>query len=522
MTQAREDVRPPGRALDDAAASTRCSTRRAARWTTTRGTSPRPSRSSSGASVSRRSSSWRRQSNARWASACRRCWNGSSRNPRRGAGGPGRGGAAGAAHLDRRHAGVGRRGRAGAGRRGLLVARLTRSLRALSDRDGRRRRGLVPASRSGSRAPTRSPSWRAPSTPWPSGSASWTRLKEAFLASVSHELRSPLTSMREAGHLLRDEIPGGLNEAGPAGGDHRGRAPTGCSGSSTRCWISRACGRACCPSSGCRWRSTGSWPARPTSCGPRPRRRGWRWRSSGGATASSTWRRGSARPGAWSTSSPTPSGSPRAAAGSPIRVVDAGSELEVQVEDTGVGIPAMALPHIFGWYEQAHRQRGGTGLGLPIVRGLVEAHGGRVTVESQEGKGSRFTVLLPARRKPGVRPSLVLLGVPLLLAGCAAMPTRAARPGRPAGRPRRVRRGGAAYDEVLARYPDDPVAPRALAAPRHPRQPAGRPRTTSAVCSEELTAREAELGRIKQDLESLRGDLENLKRLDLREERRLR
>jgi signal transduction histidine kinase len=78
-----------------------------------------------------------------------------------------------------------------------------------------------------------------------------------------------------------------------------------------------------------------------------------------------------------------------------IRVVDAGSELEIQVEDTGVGIPAMALPYIFGWYEQAHRQRGGTGLGLPIVRGLVEAHGGRVTVESHEGKGSRFTVLLP-------------------------------------------------------------------------------------------------------------------------------
>jgi signal transduction histidine kinase len=65
------------------------------------------------------------------------------------------------------------------------------------------------------------------------------------------------------------------------------------------------------------------------------------------------------------------------------------------VEDTGVGIPAAALPHIFGWYEQAHRDRGGTGLGLPIVRGLVAAHGGRVTVESQEGKGSRFTVLLP-------------------------------------------------------------------------------------------------------------------------------
>ena len=78
-----------------------------------------------------------------------------------------------------------------------------------------------------------------------------------------------------------------------------------------------------------------------------------------------------------------------------VRVIDAGAELELQVEDTGVGIPADALPHIFDAYRQAHRERGGTGLGLAIVRGIVDAHGGRVIAESQEGKGSRFTVLLP-------------------------------------------------------------------------------------------------------------------------------
>jgi signal transduction histidine kinase len=78
-----------------------------------------------------------------------------------------------------------------------------------------------------------------------------------------------------------------------------------------------------------------------------------------------------------------------------VRVIDAGPEFEIQVEDTGVGIPADALPHIFGAYRQAHRERGGTGLGLTIVRGVADAHGGRVTAESQEGKGSRFTVLLP-------------------------------------------------------------------------------------------------------------------------------
>ena len=77
------------------------------------------------------------------------------------------------------------------------------------------------------------------------------------------------------------------------------------------------------------------------------------------------------------------------------RVIDAGSEFELQVEDTGVGIPAEALPHIFDAYRQAHRERGGTGLGLAIVKGVAEAHGGRVTAESHEGKGSRFTILLP-------------------------------------------------------------------------------------------------------------------------------
>ena len=80
-----------------------------------------------------------------------------------------------------------------------------------------------------------------------------------------------------------------------------------------------------------------------------------------------------------------------------VRLHDAGREVEVQVEDTGIGIPALSLPHIFDTWQQAHSQRGGTGLGLAIVRGIVQAHRGRVTVESQEGKGTRFSVLLPRR-----------------------------------------------------------------------------------------------------------------------------
>src|SRR5262249_52666150 len=80
-----------------------------------------------------------------------------------------------------------------------------------------------------------------------------------------------------------------------------------------------------------------------------------------------------------------------------VRLVDAVAELEVHVEDTGAGIPADQLPYIFERYRQAHSGRGGTGLGLAIAQAMVEAHGGRVTVESQEGKGSRFSIILPRR-----------------------------------------------------------------------------------------------------------------------------
>jgi signal transduction histidine kinase len=71
------------------------------------------------------------------------------------------------------------------------------------------------------------------------------------------------------------------------------------------------------------------------------------------------------------------------------------TEVAVQVADTGVGIPADLVSKIFDPYEQAHRGRGGSGVGLTVVRGLVEAHGGRVWAESEEGRGSRFTFTLP-------------------------------------------------------------------------------------------------------------------------------
>lgn len=79
-----------------------------------------------------------------------------------------------------------------------------------------------------------------------------------------------------------------------------------------------------------------------------------------------------------------------------VSVASEPGEMAVRVEDTGVGIPADLVPKIFDPYEQAHHGRGGSGVGLTVVRTLVEAHGGRVWVESEEGRGSSFTFTLPA------------------------------------------------------------------------------------------------------------------------------
>jgi signal transduction histidine kinase len=66
------------------------------------------------------------------------------------------------------------------------------------------------------------------------------------------------------------------------------------------------------------------------------------------------------------------------------------------VRDDGPGIPADQLQHIFGAFWQArHADRRGLGLGLAIARGIVEAHGGRVWVESAVGQGSTFVLALP-------------------------------------------------------------------------------------------------------------------------------
>ena len=77
------------------------------------------------------------------------------------------------------------------------------------------------------------------------------------------------------------------------------------------------------------------------------------------------------------------------------RLIGLPDRLVLAIEDTGVGIPAEALPVIFEPYRQAHGSEQGSGLGLAVVKRLVEQHGGTVAVRSEPGKGTCFTVTIP-------------------------------------------------------------------------------------------------------------------------------
>ncbi|MBU1298900.1 MAG: HAMP domain-containing protein [Bacteroidetes bacterium] len=74
--------------------------------------------------------------------------------------------------------------------------------------------------------------------------------------------------------------------------------------------------------------------------------------------------------------------------------------VKISVQDTGYGIPAEHLTHIFKRFYRVDKDRsrevGGTGLGLAIVKHIIEAHGSKVEVESEVGKGSRFSFVLKA------------------------------------------------------------------------------------------------------------------------------
>ena len=75
-------------------------------------------------------------------------------------------------------------------------------------------------------------------------------------------------------------------------------------------------------------------------------------------------------------------------------------QVRISVADTGIGIPSDELNRIFERFYRVDKARsrpaGGTGLGLPIVKEVIDRMGGSVSVESQLGRGSRFTILLRA------------------------------------------------------------------------------------------------------------------------------
>ena len=83
-----------------------------------------------------------------------------------------------------------------------------------------------------------------------------------------------------------------------------------------------------------------------------------------------------------------------------LRSVTRGEEIVIEVEDHGPGIPAAELPNIFERFYRVDkarsRRQGGAGLGLAIARSIVVAHGGRISADSQVGRGTTMRITLPA------------------------------------------------------------------------------------------------------------------------------
>jgi len=86
-----------------------------------------------------------------------------------------------------------------------------------------------------------------------------------------------------------------------------------------------------------------------------------------------------------------------------IQITTRGNGLRIEISDTGIGIPKDSLPRIFERFYRVDKTRsrkmGGTGLGLSIVKHIVIIHGGKIDVQSEEGRGSTFIITLPKKEQ---------------------------------------------------------------------------------------------------------------------------
>jgi two-component system NtrC family sensor kinase len=75
------------------------------------------------------------------------------------------------------------------------------------------------------------------------------------------------------------------------------------------------------------------------------------------------------------------------------------NNIKIDITDNGVGITAEDIPHIFEPFFSAKGKASGIGLGLAIVHGIIQSHKGRVEVESEPGKGTTISLILPLSNK---------------------------------------------------------------------------------------------------------------------------
>ena len=92
------------------------------------------------------------------------------------------------------------------------------------------------------------------------------------------------------------------------------------------------------------------------------------------------------------------------------RLTDEGNQVALIVRDDGSGIPPDLLPRIFEPFVTTKDLNHGTGLGLAVSQGIVERHGGKISVESEVGKGTTITITLPVPGRSGPVPELSLAG----------------------------------------------------------------------------------------------------------------